>query len=170
MLNLSTSCERIIKLVLTTFVFCGAAWGVDDSFVGTWTLNVAKSKFDPGPPVRSRTVTVEPAGDGVKWSIEQIDANGNPGTVVETVKFDGKDYPRTVTGSLGGSRAGDTIALRRIDAYTLEETLKKGGEVVATFRQAVSKDGKERTATQMTGTNAAGQPVHNVLVFDKQSR
>jgi hypothetical protein len=168
MLKLSTSCGRIAKLVLATFLFCGAAWGADDPFVGTWKLNLAKSKFDPGPPVRSRTVTVEPAGDGVKWSIEQIDANGNPGTVVETLKFDGEDYPRIVTGSLGGG--GDTIALQRIDAYTLEETLKKGGEVVATFRQVVSKDGKERTATQMTGTNAAGQPVHSVLVFDKQSR
>jgi hypothetical protein len=140
----------------------------DNAFVGTWKLNLAKSKFDPGPPVRSRTVTVEPAGDGVKWSIEQVDANGNLGTMVETPKFDGKDYPRTGTGSLGGG--GDTIALKRIDAYTLEETLKKGGEVVATFTQVVSKDGKERTATQMTGTNSAGQPVHNVLVFDKQNR
>jgi hypothetical protein len=26
-------------------------------FVGTWKLNLAKSKFDPGPPVRSRTET-----------------------------------------------------------------------------------------------------------------
>jgi hypothetical protein len=169
MAKLSSSCERITKLVLTTFVFCGAAWAADDPFVGTWTLNIAKSKFDPGPPVRSRTVTVEPAGDEVKWSIEQVDANGKLGTVVETLKLDGKDYPRTVTGSMGGP-GGDTIALKRIDAYTLEETLKKGGKVVATYKQVVSKDGKERTATQMTGTNAAGQPVHSVLVFDKQSR
>jgi hypothetical protein len=138
MLKLSTSCERIAKLVLATFVFCGAAWGADNPFVGTWTLNLARSKFDLGPPVKSRTVTVEPAGDGVKWSIEQVDANRNRGTIVETPKFDEKDYPRTGTGSLGGS--GDTIALKRIDAYTLEETLKKGGKVVATYKQVVSKD------------------------------
>jgi hypothetical protein len=161
MLKLSTSCERIAKLVLTTFVLCGAAWGADNPFVGTWKLNLAKSKFDPGPPVRSRTVTVEPAGDGVKWSIEQVDANGSHATVVETPMFDGKDYPRTLTGSVGGSGA-DTIAFKRIDPYTLEETLKKGGDVVAIVRQVVSKDGKERTATTMTGTDA------NVLVFDKQ--
>jgi hypothetical protein len=48
MAKLSSSCERITKLVLTTFVFCGAAWAADDPFVGTWTLNIAKSKFDPG--------------------------------------------------------------------------------------------------------------------------
>jgi hypothetical protein len=167
MLKLLTSCERIAKLVLTTFVFCGAAWGADNPFVGTWNLNLAKSKFDPGPPVRSRTVTIEPAGDGVKWSIEQVDANGNRATEVEILKFDGKDYPITATGSLSGR---DTIAFKPIDAYTLEETLKKGGEVVQTVRQVVSKDGKERTATQMTGTNAAGQPVRNMLVFDKRSR
>jgi hypothetical protein len=154
MLELSNSCERIAKLVLTTFLFFGAAWGADDPFAGTWELNLAKSKFDPGPPVRSRTVTVEPAGDGVKWSIEQVDANGNPGTIIETPKFDGKDYPRTGTGSLGGG--GDTIALKRIDANTFEETLKKSGEVVATFRQVVSKDGTERTATQMLSPVSMG--------------
>src|ERR1700732_458538 len=66
-------------------------WGADNPFVGTWNLNLAKSKFDPGPAVRSRTVTIEPAGDGVKWSIEQVDANGNRATEVEILKFDGKD-------------------------------------------------------------------------------
>jgi hypothetical protein len=128
----------------------------------------ASSQFDPGPPVKSRTITVEPAGDGLKWSIEQVDAKGNRATIVETPKLDGKDYPRTGTGSMGGPGA-DTIALKRIDAYTLEEILKKGGKVVATYKQVISKDGKERTSTQMTGMNAAGQPLRNVLVFDKQS-
>jgi hypothetical protein len=40
--------------------------------------------------------------------------------------------------------------------------------VVTTYRQVVSKDGRVRTATTMTGTNASGQPVHDVMVFDKQ--
>ncbi len=137
----------------------------DDPFVGTWKLNLAKSKFDPGPPVRSRTVTVQAiGGNAVRWSIDQVDAEGNHATVVEMPKFDGKDYPRTVS----VPNAPDTIALKRIDAYTLEESLKKNGTVVATYRQVVSKDGKTRTATQTSGTNARGQAVHDVLVFDRQ--
>jgi hypothetical protein len=36
-----------------------------DPVIGTWTLNVAKSKFEPGPAAKSGTVTFMAAGDGV---------------------------------------------------------------------------------------------------------
>jgi len=164
MLKYSVASAHLAKMILAMFALSVAGWGADNPFVGTWKLNLAKSVFDPGPPVRSRTVTIEQTGDGVKWAIEQVDAKGNRATVVEAPKFDGKDYPRT--GS--PTPTADTIALKRIDTYTIEETLKRAGKVVATFRQVVSKDGKVRTATQMTGTNASGQLVRDVLVFDKQ--
>ena len=35
-------------------------------FVGTWKLDVAKPKCDPGPPPKSLTVTIDTAGQGVK--------------------------------------------------------------------------------------------------------
>ena len=62
--------------------------------------------------------------------------------------------------------AGDTIALKRIAPDMFEETLKTG-KVVRTVRQVISKDGRVLTAT-LTGTNAGGQRVHVVLVYDKQ--
>ena len=135
MLKYWVASVRLAKMILAIFVLSVAVWATDNPFVGTWKLNLAKSTFDPGPPVRSRTVTIEQTGDGVKWAIEQVDAKGNRATVVEAPKFDGKDYPRT--GS--PTPTADTIALKRIDAYTLEETLKKAGRVVATYRQVVSK-------------------------------
>jgi len=46
-------------------------------------------------------------------------------------------------------------------------TLKKSGKLVQTARGVVSKDGKTMTNT-FTGSDAAGRPVHNVVVFDKQ--
>ena len=136
-------------------------------FVGIWKLNVAKSKFDPGPPVRSRTETMELVGDALKTTVEQVDADGNYANVVETAKFDGKDYPRTATGALAASGA-DTLALKRIDAYTVEASVKKHGDLVTLIRQVVSKDGETKTATYLKGTNAQGQAVRNVLVFDRQ--
>jgi hypothetical protein len=48
-----------------------------------------------------------------------------------------------------------------------DATLKKGGKVILTTKVVVSSDGKVRTLT-MTGTNAKGQKVNNVVVFDKQ--
>src|SRR5260370_25423195 len=51
----------------------------EDTFVGTWKLNVAKSKFSPGPAPQSQTVTIgadnkvevsgtDSEGQAVNWS------------------------------------------------------------------------------------------------------
>jgi len=37
-----------------------------DAVIGTWKLNVAKSKYDPGPAPKGSTLTLEVAGDGIK--------------------------------------------------------------------------------------------------------
>jgi len=44
---------------------------------------------------------------------------------------------------------------------------EKGGTVTAAQTSVVSSDGKTRTVTT-TGTNAKGQPVSSVVVYDKQ--
>ena len=133
----------------------------DPRVLGTWKLNLAKTKFDPGPPPASMTVTREQVGDEVKTTVERVEANGNRITIEEKLKYDGKDYPRT------GAADVDTISVRRIDANTFEETLKKAGKVVRTGTQVISKNGKMWTAT-FTGINSGRQPVHYVLVYDKQ--
>ena len=38
-----------------------------DAHIGTWKLNVAKSKFSPGPGYKSETRTYEPTADGYKF-------------------------------------------------------------------------------------------------------
>lgn len=48
-----------------------------------------------------------------------------------------------------------------------ERTDKKGGKGTQTFRRVVSRDGKTMTVT-IKGTNAQGQTVSNVVVFEKQ--
>jgi hypothetical protein len=132
-----------------------------DPMNGTWELNLAKSKFSPGPPPKSDTRTFEVTGDDVKFTGKQINAQGKPITVGYTAKFDGKDYPIT------GSENFDTISLKRIDASTSEATLKKGGKVMYSSKRTTSKDGKTLTFTGK-GTNAKGQAVNDVLVFDKR--
>ncbi len=129
--------------------------------IGTWKLNLAKSTYDPGPPPTSDTRTYEGTGDGEKATIEQVAADGTHTTNTFTAKLDGPDVPIT------GNPNADTVALKRINASTIEATLKKGGKVVLTTTSVVSKDGKVMTQTAK-GTNASGQPVNNRLVFDKQ--
>ena len=129
--------------------------------LGTWKLDVAKSTYSPGPPPRSQTVTYEAAGEGVKVTIELIDANGNKNRQGYTANYDGKDVPLT------GSATVDTVSLKRINAHTTERTDKKDGKVVATITRVIAADGKTATITTK-GINPQGQPIHNVAVFVRQ--
>jgi len=134
---------------------------VTDPAAGTWELNLAKSKFSPGPAPKSQTRTYEVTGADVKYTLKGIDAEGKPTLVQYTAKYDGKDYPVT------GSQDFDAIALKRVDAVTAEATLKKGGKVAQTATRVVSKDGKTLTLTT-NGKDAKGQAVNNILVFDRR--
>ena len=132
-----------------------------DPMIGTWNLNVAKSQYRPGPPPRAAAITYAETADGIKRTGQSVDADGNPTSFEYTAKYDGKDYPVT------GSDTFDMIALKRINDRTTEATLKKSGKVVSTARRVVSKDGKTLTLT-ITGTNAKGQKMKNIAVYDKQ--
>ena len=133
-----------------------------DPRVGTWKLNLAKSKYDPGPAPQSQTLKVEASGKGEKITSEVVAADGKRTTTTYTANFDGKDYP--ISGSALGA---DKVSLKRIDARTSERTDKKNGKPVVTIRRVVSADGKTMTATSK-GTNAEGKPMNNVAVFEKQ--
>jgi hypothetical protein len=133
-----------------------------DVNIGTWKLNLAKSKFNPGPAPKSQTLTIEAWGDdGVSYTADGIGLDGKPMRWEFQAKYDGKDYV------FKGNPDADMIAYKRIDAYTVEATTKLKGKVAGSTRVVVSRDGKTRTLTQ-TGKNAAGQNVNNLLVYEKQ--
>ena len=129
--------------------------------IGTWKLNVAKSKYSPGPAPQSVTMKIEASGDGEKATTEGVNAPGTATMTQYTAQYDGKDYPMT------GSQNADKVSLKRIDARTMERTDKKGEKVVATSTRVLSEDGKTMTVT-VKGTNAQGQAVDNVTVWEKQ--
>jgi hypothetical protein len=151
--------------VATTLVFVVLALGVvasaADQHSGTWKMNPAKSKYSPGPAAKSITLTVEADENGLKVNSEGIGGDGNPTHVQYDAKFDGQDYPIT------GVPNADTISAKRIDANTIQTTVKKDGQVVMTVTATVSKDGKTRTST-FKGKDAQGHDVNNVVVYDKQ--
>jgi hypothetical protein len=133
--------------------------------VGSWKLNVAKSKYTSGPAPKSQAATIEAAGDGIKNVTKGIAGDGSAIAYEYTASsLDGKDYPITGPGTPGGD---DTIAVKSIDAYTLESTIKKAGKVVQTIKVVYSKDGKLRTITAK-GTDKSGQPTSLVAVYERQ--
>ena len=133
--------------------------------IGTWKLNLAKSKYTPGPAPQSQTATIVAAGDGIKNVTKGVAADGSVIAYEYTAStLDGKEYPVTGPGAPSG---GDSIAVKRVDAYTMESTMKKAGKVVQTNRVVYSKDGKLRTITAK-GTGKDGKPMNSVAVYERQ--
>ena len=133
-----------------------------DPTLGTWKLNVAKSKFIPGPPFRSEIRTYVALPDGVKVTIVRVDGDGKKITTEYPANYDGKYYQVTTSGG-----PADAISLTRINVLTAEVYLKHGDNVVATARRVVSKDGKTMTITY-NGVSPEGDHTDFVLVYDKQ--
>ncbi len=155
--NLFVSALVVTFVMLTSASMAAAA----DNWVGNWKLNVAKSKYAPGPAPKSQTLTFESTPAGIKLSTEAIGADGTTGKGGYTSKFDGKDVPWV------GNPDADTAAAKRTDDNHYENVWKKGGQVTVTAKAAVSADGKTLTVTQ-TGKNSKGDAVNTVAVYDKQ--
>jgi len=132
-----------------------------DPASGTWELNLAKSKFSPGPAPKSLTRKFDVTGDNVKYDLTGLDAEGKPIHVTYTAKYDGKDYPVT------GSSDYDSIRLKRVDAFTAEAELGHAGKTFATAKRTISEDGKTMTIVFQVEVSA-GSRVRNVMVYDKR--
>jgi hypothetical protein len=129
---------------------------------GTWKLNVAKSKSGQPPLPKSLTRTSEPQPNGSKLTYKGVAADGSPIAFTFTVMLDGKEAPITGTGQPLGA---DTISAKRIDASTVESTLKKDGKVVGKAKTWTAEDGKTLTITY---SDPMGMESGTVLVYDKQ--
>jgi hypothetical protein len=155
---------RIAGSIVVAAFILGASWSASaqtDPAVGTWKLNVAKSKYVPGPAPKSNTITITAAGNGIHVVAKGEDANSKPTSIDYTATYDGKDSP------VKGAPAYDTTALKRVDANTTEQTRKKEGKAVQTVTRKVSPDGKTMTVTTR-GKDEAGRTLNTVAVYDRQ--
>ena len=151
----------VASLALSCFVIA-APLAQGDPHVGVWTLNVAKSKYSSGPAPKSATTKIEAVGDGTRFVVDQVMADGTTRHWESTANYDGKDVP-----VIGNNPNSDTTSRKRINATTVETISKKGGKVTVTQRSVVSADGKTRTVTT-TGVDASGKQVNSVAVYEKQ--
>src|SRR6187549_2525076 len=120
-----------------------------DPWIGTWKQNIEKSTFNPGPkPTVPAVVKLEAAPNGMKTTIDAVNAQGQKTHTESVGAFDGKDNPVK-----GSANPNQTSALKKIDARTFENQAKVGGKPTVATRVTISADGKTLTATQ-SGTNA----------------
>jgi hypothetical protein len=145
---------------MLALLMLGTAIGIAASpQIGSWKLNEAKSKFSG--VAKNTLVVYTEAGDNVKVAIDGIDAAGKAFHSEWTGKFDGKDYAVT------GDAATDMRSYSVVNANTLAFTSKKGGKVLLSGEIVVAADGKSRTV-KASGTNAKGESVTQMAVYDKQ--
>jgi hypothetical protein len=159
--RLKRACLPVAFAGVVTALLGGTLLGQSND-VGTWKIDVAKSKFSPGPTPKSGTTKIEAVGEGRRYIVDQSQVDGSSSHFEFTTNLDGKDSPAT-----GNNPNADMVALTRINANTIQIVSKKSGKVTTTQTAVVSADGKTRTVTTK-GADAAGRPVNNVMVFERE--
>ena len=156
-------CVGLVAIVLASSSSISAQ-STDDPSVGTWKLNVAKSKFTPGPPIKGDTRSYEVVDGWLIVTTETMQPGGEKTGVRFAAKFDGKEYPQI-------GRFAPTVSLisyqpvaKRTLKYTVKDT---SGKVTSTNTRTVSADGKTMTIEQRS-TDASGRPVVNIEIFERQ--
>lgn len=130
--------------------------------VGTWTLNVARSKYSNNNPPKSATLKIEGSGNVTVTTVDLVAPDGSTQHWSWRSAYDGRDVPIS-----GNNPNADTASRRRVSPSTTETTFKKGGKITTVNTAVVSADGKTMTVTAK-GTDAQGNAVLNVQVYEKK--
>src|SRR5215469_15973038 len=150
--------KQSLALVLLGAIFVAGSAYAADPIVGTWTLNVAKSKFSPGPaPTAGTRVYTESAGlytldqklTGADGKVSSLRAQYRDGQEVKD-----PDGPAS------------SVA-KKVNANTWDFEVKMDGKVVGHVHRVVSTDGKLLTVHN-TGRQGDRPPADDTMVFDKQ--
>ena len=152
--------KKMLALVmLATVLFAGPAFAADP-IVGSWKLNVTKSKFSSGTELKAGS-RVYTEADGTYTLDQKMTGADGKETSYRVQYSDGKDRKQ----SMGG--AVDTTHAKKVDANTWDFDLKKDGKVVGHVHRVVSADGKTLTVHN-TGMMISGAKGEQTLVYDKQ--
>jgi hypothetical protein len=154
----------IFAVAVVCLALAGSMFGASSAFVGTWKLNVEKSKFPAGKAPKSVTRTITADGDTMTYKFEGTAADGSAISYGFSSKYDGKDTEVTGTGAPFGA---DHIAIKVTNSHMVAVTLKKGDKTAASGSATVSHDGK-MTTVSLKGADASGKPVKIESVYDKR--
>jgi hypothetical protein len=150
-----------VTVAVLAVVASGLLLAQSNPFIGTWKLNLAKSKDTSGLIPKEEAFTVQIVGDRRQVTINGTAADGSPILFKYEVRDEGG------TGKVLAGGPYDGVSGTWIDDNTREVSYMKGGKEMLHLRAVVSKDGKTNTMT-LKGTDAQGKPVSGVAVFEKQ--
>ena len=132
------------------------AWAGDDPFIGSWKMQVKKSKG-----VQPDFQTFTPAADGYNlvWLHNDLALDVH-------LRLDGQDRPIPPEHfTILERMQGETYSYTR-KGNVMETIFKRGGSPVGTLRREVSANGRVMTMT-VDGTDSTGGKFHDVSVWAK---
>jgi hypothetical protein len=153
-----TNVKKALSWVVLASVLCASPALAADPIVGTWKLNVAKSKFASGEELTAGT-RVYTEANGL-YTLEQ-----------KVTRADGKEMSNRVqyrNGEEVKESTGDTTTLaKKTNANTWDFEVRKDGKAVGHVHRVVSADGRTLTVHDK-GLHVTGATGDETLVFDKQ--
>lgn len=158
----------LISVVFIAAMLPRAAAAQGPSLGGTWKLNTEKSKYDPADLAnKSGIVKYTFEGNNVSATIDQVNYKGQKVHFEYKATLDGADHPWKGTIDGKPNESQDAVSFRQLNANTYHVENKLKGKVVSINHIVVAADGKSRTST-LSGTNAEGKKINNVVVYDRQ--
>jgi hypothetical protein len=161
-MNRRTTLVSITLLSLVACAFPQASFAQTCPLMGSWKLDLTKSKYTPGSAPRSQTIAYGQDGQNFKATTQSINAQGNATTTVFMHIYDGQPHPTT------GSPIFDASTYLRLNGNTIIFSRSKAGKLVSTGTNVLSPDGKTMTVTTTGILDANGLAGTNIGVYDKQ--
>jgi hypothetical protein len=155
---------RKAMLLLAVFGLAGSLWA-GDPMLGTWKLNLAKSKFPSSVQAPPKELT---------QVIRKL--NRSQGEFIQTgIRTDGTLISiKYIVPRQGGVvktqfplPEGASIVVKKVDANNVITTYIQEGKQVAVIHGVIGKDGKTLTQTTKI-TDNQGKLIEQIEVFDKQ--
>jgi hypothetical protein len=154
---------RKALLLMAVFALASSLWAADPS-VGTWKLNVAKSKFAPSQQVTPKegTVAVREIAGEFELTLTRTMTDGSQTSIKLTWPLAGGALKSQAAEPEG--RSAVTTMIAPGEWYT---TYLQNGKQVQLIHSVISKDGKTMQLTTKS-MDAQGKPTEARSVWDKQ--
>ena len=122
-----------------TLLLCTLSTASAADFIGTWTLNTAKSKAQGMPLPKQQTVTYTAKTGGYDYSSHGTSATGEALHSTFTYSRDGEEIKTT------GFPNWDTIVIKKGMGVKGTVQLKRNGEVIGTVTRILQPGGSAMT-------------------------
>jgi hypothetical protein len=134
-----------------------------DPFVGTWKLNVEKTKVITGLAPKEGTAVYAAQGADYAATFTGIYGSGQHHADRDIEPIGGGILKYTE----GGPPAGVSKIVKRVNGTTRVYTETQEGKVIVTTQMIVSKDGRTITAHQK-GKDQNGKPYDRIEAWERQ--